>query len=151
MSKLDKKYKLKRLLIFIIPIILGILVQYLTKDIVLCTNNNNMRELIGNTLGMWGSMLGFIITVESLFIGFDSKNINILRGTRVYKTMLYTFTLTCAELVIDIIIFICISFNDVINVLCRRMFVCGLVISFCDLILCIIFLGMGVYDSIKKE
>lgn len=150
MKKLDRKYIYKRIAIFVFPIIIGMIVQFLVKGIVQKTENENIREIIVCILGIWGSILGFIITVESIFVGFEGKNIEVLRGTRVYKTMIFTFTLTCLELILCIAVFISALFLTNIGVFVRRALVCGVVVTFIEVFLCIVFLAMGVYDSLEK-
>ncbi len=109
--KEHKKAKIERILLLVIPIIVGAIFVVSLK--VGCDNGsleiNNMDglETIKLIIGIWATLLGFSITAESILLtirGGDFTSLFIKAGH--LNTVLFSYTLTNLSMLICIIIFI---------------------------------------------
>lgn len=90
------------LLIFVVPAIAVIIIDHNN----LIPQGISGTSVSGTMLGVWGSMLGFMITAMSIIVSLgDGEFIKTIRGTPHFKTILFIITLTC------IILFFAASFG----------------------------------------
>lgn len=82
----------------------------------------NMTSVVGIMIGVWGTLLGFIITAESILIAFNSGTItNEFKQTRHYMTVICQYTQTSIKLLAYIIVFVAILVAGIFTM--REMFV----------------------------
>ena len=80
------------MLIFVAPIILVRFIDF-TKYI---DANYDGVEVSGTMLGVWGAMLGFMITAMSIIMTLgDGEFITTIRGSSHFKTIMFAIRLTC--------------------------------------------------------
>lgn len=114
-KKLTKAIKFDRLFICTAPIIFSLILFVVVKGIVGKENAFLITEAEGienfkMLLGMWGTLLGFLITSISILLTLgDGKLINMLKQTGHYKTILITYVCCSLHLFIAVLIaLICI-------------------------------------------
>ena len=104
----EAKHALRRKLIFVIPLLIGVIigivrVHFLSKGQI---DISRMIDVVTTILSLWGTSLGFIITAESILVAFDGSYLTKeIKASEHFKTVIYTYTLTCIELLLMIAIF----------------------------------------------
>jgi hypothetical protein len=84
------------LLIFILPVVLAYFTAHHIDYTKLMAGEYNGVEVSGTMLGIWGAMLGFMITALSIIMTLGDGNfIKTLRGTTHFKTIMIIMILTC--------------------------------------------------------
>ena len=148
------KHEIRRRLIFIIPLLAGIIigimrVHFLGKSQI---DIPRMISVVTTILSLWGTSLGFIITAESILVAFDGSYLTKeIKASEHFKTVIYTYTLTCIELLLMIAIFSgVIVENCFSNILWGILATC-LCISLLDIFLCLMFLGLLIASTCKKK
>jgi len=153
---MHRKSKKTFALICLIPFLIGIAVSLIS--IILFAkvhyeiDTNRLTGNVNTVLGIWGSVLGFIITAESILVGFSGgQRTKEIMESRHYKTVLFTYTFTCLVLLISLIIFITISIIGTFNVCILGIFIACLVVTAIYIILCIFYLALMVITSFIGE
>lgn len=150
----EAKHASRRKLIFVIPLLIGVIigivrVHFLSKGQI---DIPRMIDVVTTILSLWGTSLGFIITAESILVAFDGSYLTKeIKASEHFKTVIYTYTLTCIELLLMIAIFsVVIVENRFSNLLWGILAAC-LCISLLDIFLCLIFLGFLIASTCKKK
>lgn len=148
------KHILRRVTIFILPLVIGIAISLIRMHYM--DGNqidiDHMVSVATTMLGFWGTSLGFIITAESILVAFDGSYLTKeIKETSHFKTVVYTYTLTCIELLVMIAIFSVIVLENTFSYRLLRLLIICLGVSLLDILLCLIFLGYLVLSTCRKE
>lgn len=149
--KSQRKFKHNIVLTVVVPLLVGLLISFILgykKSI----DNEYMLNVVSVITGIWGTILGFIITAESILIGFSgSKKIEELSHTRHYKLILYTYLITCCNLLLCLCIFIPIIVSKVFNTILYQVFIVGIVVTLLDVAICIFYLWLMIMAALDKK
>ena len=136
---------LRRVFLTIISIILGLIMAY-----VICTKMkvgkfvftvSNMIEISKVMLGIWGTLLGFIVTAESILVAFGKGTItNEFKQTGHYMTVIYQYTQTSIKLLLYILMFICIIVRNIFTMTEMFLFILCVTMTFVDIFISLIIL-----------
>ena len=97
----------------------------------------NMFNVVEVMIGVWGTLLGFIITAESVLIAFNSGNIiNEFKQTGHYSTVIYQYTQTSVKLLIYIIIFVALMIINSFTMGTMFVFIFCIIMTFFDTLAC---------------
>lgn len=130
----------------VIALIIGLIIKDKDFDTIY------MIDAIKTVTGIWGTILGFIISAESILIGFNgSERIREISKTRHYKLILYTYLITCVNLLISLGIFIPVIISKSFNLSLFIIFICALVVTLIDVALCIFYLWLMLMVSFKND
>ena len=100
MSK--RKHRVRRGGIAVIPIVISIIFSLLIPVNVTAESFFASLQVI---IGVWATLLGFIITTVSILLTFTgSKLTEEIKATGHYKTILFSYLLTCFELLIFLLL-----------------------------------------------
>lgn len=102
------KHTFRRIRIFAIPLLLGIVIGIIRVTLFGKNQINipRMMDIATSMIGLWGTSLGFIITAESILVAFDGSYLTKeIKQSEHFKTVVYTYTLTCVELLFMIAFF----------------------------------------------
>jgi len=144
------------LLISTIPLILSIITSWI---ILFCLgkieykiNDTVMIDIVKMMLGIWGTLLGFIITAVSILIGFNgSERTKEIIESRHYKTILYTYMITCFVLLLSIATFVPVVIINSFNYMWFLIFLTSLLISLIYVFLCLLYLTLIITTALKKK
>nr|WP_288828509.1 hypothetical protein [uncultured Clostridium sp.] len=153
MIKITKHLK-RRFFITLFPLVIAIIVSYvLTQNII--PEDNTIQELnfiesVKMVIGMWSTLLGFIITAVSILVAFTGSRLTEeIKRTGHFKTVLYTYILTCFSLISAISIFVPVVVSKFYSELLYAIFIAALVVTLINVIMCIVFLSLVVYSIFK--
>lgn len=148
--KNEKKFRKQRIMCSILPFLLAIILALICLEKFLSLGECRFIEINKITLDLEGTLLGFIITVVSILVAFNgSKLTEEVKQTGHFKTVLFIYLITCAELFISIIFSMCISITGVYDVTwCMAYLVLVFTAAF-YMILCLFFLSLIVYTIFK--
>lgn len=109
--KNQTKHLVRRMGLLFSPFIIGIVVAQLIcqeiKNQEWEINAANMIEVSKIMIGVWGTLLGFIITAESILVAFGNGTITSdFKKTGHYMTVIFQYTQTSVKLLIYIFVFI---------------------------------------------
>ena len=124
---------------FIISCIVGALVYVLLRNNRLQIDLDNLSTTINTFLGIWGALLGFIITAESILVGFKgSGNTDVIYKSRHYSTIMLLYSTTAVAILIFLLVFsfVLIFVKVTFVVLC--IFIASIVMTFIYVIFCLI-------------
>lgn len=107
-QEIDRKAIIYTLLI---PLILGIIITivscFIIKKKEITIDSTKTLAFINLMLGIWATLLGFMITSLSIMVGFKgSERTQIFIESKHYSTILFTYTITCMELFLCLLIFL---------------------------------------------
>ena len=109
-KKLTKAIKFDRLFICTIPIIISLILfvvvkAFLGKENTFLITEEEGIDNLKMLLGMWGTLLGFLITSISILLTLgDGKLVNMLKQTGHYKTILIAYVCCSLHLFIAVLI-----------------------------------------------
>lgn len=133
----NKKHLLRRCFLTFISILLGILISmFICKGII--KNNfpidvNNMLEVSKVMIGVWGTLLGFIITAESILVAFSNGEITKeFKKTGHYMTVIFQYTQTSIKLLVYIFVFVCVIVMNKFSLTEMFLFSCFSIMTFID-------------------
>lgn len=134
---------------FILPIficiVMGCLFNYTSYDV--CSFEG--VEVSKTLLGTWATLLGFIVTAESILITMGGKEyIQAFKESRHYKTVLLTYFSTSFVLLSATIFSIVIICLDIWDTVLFYILIYLILSTFLLLFFCILFLFFMVYKSI---
>lgn len=139
------KHLLRRGVLFFVSIGLGLAVAY-----VMCGNMiekewiidvTNMIEVSKVMIGVWGTLLGFIITAESILVAFSNGTITSdFKRTRHYMTVIFQYTQTSVKLLIYILAFVCIIVINAFTMKEMFIFICFTIMTFVDVLISFVIL-----------
>lgn len=100
-----KNQRKDRLIINIIPFVIGVVVATLTSFIALGEAVSKLETIVSSMLEVWGILLGFMIAAVSVLLSFsDGKFITLLKESGHYKTVLLAFMYCCFHLLIGVVL-----------------------------------------------
>lgn len=148
------KHTCRKRCIFAIPLLIGI-VTGIIRVIMFGKNQVNisrMMDIATTMIGLWGTSLGFIITAESILVAFDGSYLTKeIKQSEHFKTVVYTYTLTCMELLLMIAIFSIVIIENIFSVILLGVLYACLIISLLDILLCLVFLGFLILSTCKTK
>ncbi len=134
---------------FILPVLICIALGYLFNYNLYDVSNFEGIEVSKTLLGTWATLLGFIVTAESILITMGGKEyIEAFKESRHYKTVLLTYFLTSFDLLSATIFSAVVICMEIWNPILFYMLIYLLISSFLLLFFCILFLFFMVYKSI---
>lgn len=137
------------ILSFVMPIIICIALKYLFKGIGYNVCNFNGIEIIKTLLGIWATLLGFIITAASILVTMEGKDyIQAFKNSHHYKTVMWSYCFASFSLLVAIIggiIITCINtWSEILFYILIYMISSTLIIIF----FCVLFLFFMIFKSI---
>lgn len=139
------RHGIRRALLAIGSVIVGYTISIFLCDVMVkykfVVDAENMLGIVTIMIGVWATLLGFIITAESILVAFDNGTItNEFKQTGHYMTVIFQYTQTSIKLLIYIIVFVGISILN--SFAMREMFIFILCISmtFIDVLICFVIL-----------
>lgn len=128
----------------VICISLKILFAYISYDV----NTFDGIDIIKTLLGTWATLLGFIVTAESILITMNGKEyIQAFKESEHYKTVLLTYFSTSLVLLVSTIFSVAIICFNIWNAVLFYFLIYLIISSFLFLFFCILFLFFMVYKS----
>ena len=138
---MKNKHILRRIVFIASSIVLG----FLTAGII-CSlmqskqyqiDSQNMQNVIEVMIGVWGTLLGFLITAESILVTFSGGSItNEFKQTGHYMTVIYQYTQTSIKLLLYILIFIGIMIVDSFAMVEMFFFIAFVIMTVIDTLFC---------------
>ncbi|ADL03987.1 hypothetical protein [Lacrimispora saccharolytica] len=152
--KIVQRHFARRIFITLFPLVIGLLIPYIViknaPQNAEIYNPHNFIESVKVVIDIWGTLLGFIITVVSILVAFTgSKLTEEIKRTGHFKTVLYTYILTCFTLLIAISVFIPVIINNLVSDVLFCIFIGALIITLIDVAMCLVFLSLVVYTIFK--
>lgn len=148
------KHTFRKIRIFALPLLIGLTIGII-RVILFGKNQVNiskMMDIATTMIGLWGTSLGFIITAESILVAFDGSYLTKeIKQSEHFKTVIYTYTLTCMELLLMIAIFSIILIENYFSIILLGVLYACLIISLIDILLCLIFLGFLILSTCKTK
>lgn len=146
--------KRDKITIFIISFLIPLVICYMLK-MYFTKCNYNLNEFdgidISNTLlGLWGTLLGFIITATSILITMDGKEyIHAVKGSKHYSTVVLTYGFACFDLLAATIFGIIVICINTWNILLSYLLFYFILSTLLLLFFCILFLFFMIIKSIQ--
>lgn len=118
------RQKKDRILISLLPVIIliavGSVVYFLSGRQNFLFNTDNGIENVKTILGVWGTILGFMITSVSILVTMGDNNfLKAMKDSGHFVTILYTYVCTCFHLLMAVIFAIVLVFG---NFWCKILF-----------------------------
>ena len=135
--KKDKKHLWRRCFLFWFSIVFGVMVsliicRQITK-IHFVIDAINMIDVSKVMIGVWGTLLGFIITAESILIAFSNGSFTQeFKKTGHYMTVIFQYTQTSVKLLVYILVFVCIIVINAFDLFQMFLFICFSLMTFID-------------------
>ena len=144
MSK--RKHRVRRGGIAVIPIVISIIFSLLIPVNVTAESFFASLQVI---IGVWATLLGFIITTVSILLTFTgSKLTEEIKATGHYKTILFSYLLTCFELIF-LLLSLLVLITGVYSGIMVKVLIAGVIISLTDIFICLFFLTLVIYTLFK--
>lgn len=155
MNKTEKKQIKSLVNISILPICVGVVAGFslffFIKKIGYDVNDSDFFDMVNTLIGILATLLGFIITAESILIGINgNKRMNEIIQTRHYKNVIYTYSYTCFILLICLITFIIVNLLKLCDLFIYTVFVSEIIISLLYVGMCIFMLGLMMCTTLKN-
>lgn len=135
------KHTIRRLILTFGPILMGLIVSkqvcqiMIDKEFVI--QSSSMFRVVEVMIGVWGTLLGFIITAESILIAFSNGTItNDFKQTGGYITVIFQYTQTSMKLLLYIIVFVAIMIFNSFTMEIMFVFILFIVMTFIDTLAC---------------
>lgn len=130
----------RRMFLFVVPIAFGVLIAFIVcykmKRCGFLIDVSNMIEVSKVMVSVWGTMLGFIITAESILVAFEKGTITgEFKRTGHYMTVIFQYTQTSIKLLIYIIVFVCIMVRNAFAMHEMFVFVFFTAMTFVDILI----------------
>lgn len=104
-------------------------------------NVENMIDVSKVMIGVWGTLLGFIITAESILVAFSNGTITSeFKKTGHYMTVIFQYTQTSIKLLFYIFIFIAVIVMNVFNMKIMFLFIFFSLMTFIDVLISFVIL-----------
>lgn len=108
-QKTSKAIIKDRVIILFLPILISLLAFYVINNA--CVKHSFIIsevdgiDNIKTMLGIWGTLLGFLITAVSILLALDDgKFLSMLKNTGHYKTILLSYIICCLHLFVAVVI-----------------------------------------------
>lgn len=135
------KHTTRRLILTFGSILLGIIAAkqicqiMINKEFII--QSSNMFDVVAVMIGVWGTLLGFIITAESILIAFSNGTITSdFKQTGHYMTVIYQYTQTSIKLLLYIVVFVGIMIINDFTMKFMFVFIFFVVMTFIDVLVC---------------
>lgn len=139
------KHTIRRLILTFGPVLLGLIISkqvcqaMIDKEFVI--QSVNMFGVVEVMIGVWGTLLGFIITAESVLIAFNTGTITSdFKKTGHYVTVFYQYTQTSIKLLIYIVLFVAFMINNSFTMDIMFVFIFCIIMTFIDVLACLVIL-----------
>lgn len=139
--KRKMKHITRRLILTLGPVLIGFIISkqicqtMIHKEFVI--QSADMFNVVEVMIGVWGTLLGFIITAESVLIAFSNGTItNDFKRTGHYKTVIYQYTQTSIKLLLYIIIFVAFMIINIFTMDTMFVFIFCIVMTVVDTLAC---------------
>lgn len=134
------KHLLRRGVLTFSPIIFGMFVANILCNKMkinrVAIDSTNMVEVSKVLIGVWGTLLGFLMTAESILVAFSNGTItNEFKKTGHYMTVIFQYTQTSIKLLTCVIVFICIIAINEFKMREMYMFICFITMTFIDVLI----------------
>lgn len=141
------KHIKRRAFLSVFPIALAI---FVALRVTINMEIKDFYEILKVVIGVWATLLGFIITAASILITFNgSKLTEEIKNTGHFKTVLFIYMLTCIKLLIGLMFFIAVICLKIYSPLILQIFVASIITSMVDILLCLIFLSFVIYTIFR--
>lgn len=148
--EMEKKFRMQRIRCSVLPFLLALILTLICCEKFFSLGKARFIEINKITLDLEGTLLGFIITVVSILVAFNgSKLTEEVKQTGHFKTVLFIYLITCAELFISIIFSMCIIVTEMYEVTLCAIYLILLFTAAIYTILCLFFLSLVVYTIFK--
>lgn len=152
-QKIDRNAVIYTLLI---PLVMGIIMTIISCFFI---NKNGIKidsekslAFINTMLGIWATLLGFMITSLSIMVGFKgSERTQIFIESKHYSTILFTYTFTCIELLLCLLIFIPVLLVDKITIFLYSLMLGLLLITAIYMFLSLLYLLLMIMTVFQKD
>lgn len=139
------KHTIRRVILTFGSILLGTIISELVCRIMIdskfAIESANMFDVVEVMIGVWGTLLGFIITAESILVAFSNGTItNDFKKTGHYITVIYQYTQTSVKLLIYVIVFVSIMIIDNFTMEIMFVFILFIAMTFIDTLVCFLIL-----------
>ena len=143
--KRERKHILRRGILFICSILTGafiaLIICCVMKKTKFVIDTSNMIEVSKVMVGVWGTLLGFIITAESILVAFEKGTVTgEFKQTGHYMTVIFQYTQTSIKLLIYILAFVCIMVRNVFEIFEMYIFIFFTSMTFIDILISFIIL-----------
>lgn len=147
-----KKYDTDKVIIlvisFLIPIIICLLLKLGIDYVLYDIYNFDGIDISKSLSGIWATLLGFIVTSESILITMSGREyIEAFKESKHYKTVVLTYFLTSLTLLIATIFSIIVVCLNIWNTLLFYILIYLIISTFSLIFFCILFLFFMVYKS----
>ncbi len=134
---------------FLIPAIICVALKLWFSHVSYDENTFDGIEISKTLIGTWATLLGFILTAESILITMGGKEyIQAFKESKHYKTVLLTYFSASFVLLISTIFSIIVVCLNIWNALLFYILTYLMISSFLLLFFCILFLFFMVYKSV---
>lgn len=143
--KNETKHIARRCCLIVIPLLIsGVISIAVCRMMVyrdMLIDTTNMIDVSKVMISVWGTLLGFIITAESILVAFSNGTITQeFKKTRHYTTVIFQYTQTSIKLLVYILIFIFIIVVNKFDSLDMFLFIFFSLLTFIDIFVCLIIL-----------
>lgn len=135
------KHVIRRAILMFGSIVVGYIISKLICNLMVknsfVIDSENLLNIVTVMIGVWATLLGFIITAESILVAFNNGTITSdFKQTGHYMTVIFQYTQTSVKLLTYIVLFVGISILKSFTM--REMFIFILCISmtFLDVMIC---------------
>lgn len=135
------------LLSFVTPIIVCLTLKFIIKTPV--PDKENGIDIFKTLLGVWATLLGFIVTAESILIAMGGKEdyIQAFKNSKHYNTVLFTYSITGLDLFFATAFSIFVICSKFWNELCYYILLFLIVSSMFLIFFCLLFLQFMISHS----
>ena len=145
-----EKFKMQRIMWSGLPFLLALIQALLCGEKFFSSGKSCFIEINKITLDLEGTLLGFIITVVSILVAFNGSRLTEeVKQTGHFRTVLFIYLITCAELFISIAFSMCVIITNVYDIILCTIYLILLFTAAFYMILCLFFLGLIVYTIFK--
>lgn len=135
------KHTIRRVILTFGSVLLGLLISKQICQIMIdnefVIQSENLFGVVEVMIGVWGTLLGFIITAESILIAFSNGTItNEFKQTGHYMTVIYQYTQTSIKLLVYIVVFVSFMIIDTFTMETMFVFILFIVMTFFDTLVC---------------
>ena len=135
---------------FLIPVVICFILKYHICKIGYDMKLFNGVEITENLLGIWATLLGFIITAASILLTMGGKKyIKAFKESAHYGTVLYTYALSSLSLLGATVFGIVVTCLEIWNGLFFYLLIYFIISTILLLFLCVTFLFFMIFKAIK--
>lgn len=134
-------HTIRRLLLTFGSALLGVIISDLVCKLMIdksfLIDSVTMFNVVEVMIGVWGTLLGFLITAESVLIAFSNGTITSdFKKTGHYITVIYQYTLTSFKLLVYIVAFVSLMIINNFTMEVMFVFLICIIMTFVDTLAC---------------